>query len=128
MTKTRSVGVGLVVGVELGRGLEPQGGLAAALLAEDQGRAGVLGAAEELRPGRVVDLPEALALEDRVGLRVLLAERVAADAVVAQELVDLHRMPHARTAKSLARRDADGLPSYPIRADERNASAPAPRR
>ena len=84
------VGVRLVVGVELGDRLEPQGRLAAPLLAEDQGRRGVGRAAEELVPGRVVDRRQAPPLEDRVGLGVLLAERVAGDPVMPQELFGLH--------------------------------------
>ena len=70
--------------------LEPEGRLAASLLAEDEGRRGVGRAAEELVPGGVVNRVQAAALEDRVGLRVLLAERVAGDAVVLQKLIDLH--------------------------------------
>ena len=82
MTKTRSCRMGLVVSFELGRRLEPQGGLAAPLLAEDEGRRGVGRAAEELVPGRVVDRRETAPLEDRVGLGIFLAERVARDPVM----------------------------------------------
>ena len=83
-------GIGLVVGLDLRRRLEPQGGLAAPLLAEDQRRRGIGGAAEELVPGRVVNGREAPALEHRVGLGILLAERVALDSVMLQELFRLH--------------------------------------
>ena len=83
-------GVGLVERIDLGHRLEPQGGLAAPFLAEDQGGRGVGGAAEELVPGRVVDRRHAPALEDRVGLRIFFAERVSLDAVMLQELFRLH--------------------------------------
>ena len=83
-------GIGLVVRLDLGDRLEPQRGLAAPFLAEDQRRRGIGRAAEELVPGRVVDRRQAAALEDRVGLGILLAERVARDAVMLQELFRLH--------------------------------------
>ena len=90
MTNTRSFGCCLVVRLQLGDRLEPERRLAAPLLAEDQGRRGVGRAAEELVPGRVVDRHEAAPLEDRVGLGVFLAERVAGDPVVLEKLFGLH--------------------------------------
>ena len=101
--------VRLVVRLELGGRLEPQRGLAAPLLAEDQGRRGVGRAAEELVPGRVVDRRQAAALEDRVGLGVLLAERVAGDPVVPEELFGLHPV-----APFLGLIRCSMIPFYPI--------------
>ena len=93
----------LVVFLQLGHRLEPQRRLAAPLLTEDQGRRGIARTAEELVPGGMVDRRETTPLEDRVGLRVLFAERVAGDPVVPQELVDLHRDVHSVSVPKRAR-------------------------
>jgi hypothetical protein len=84
------VRVVLIVRLQLGAGLEPQGGLAAAFLAEDQRRRRIDRAAEELVPGRVVDRRQASPFEDGVRLRILLAERIADDPVMLEELFQLH--------------------------------------
>jgi len=80
------VGVLGVVRLELGRGLEAKGRLAAPLFSKDEGRRWVGGATEKLVPGRVVNLVQTTPLEDRVGLRILFAKGIAGNSVVPQKL------------------------------------------
>src|SRR5271157_1697161 len=82
--------IGPVEVFKLGRCLESQRRLAAALLTENQGGGRVGGAAEKFVPGRMVDREQTLALEHRVGLSILLAEWVTLDAMMLQELFRLH--------------------------------------
>ena len=118
------VGVGLVVGFEFRRHLKAQGGLAAPLLAEDQRRRGVARAAEEFVPGRVVDLVEAGSLEDRVGLGVFLAERVAGDPMMLQELINLH--PDDAFPEPLSQNRPSVLPDRAANLNQTGGATPDP--
>ncbi len=79
-----------VIGLELGDGLEPKRGLAAPFFAENESRRRIGGAAEKLVPGGMMDLGQTSSLEDGIGLRIFLAERVADDAVMLEKLFGLH--------------------------------------
>ncbi len=75
---------------ELGTGLKPKSRLAAPLFAKDQSRGRIGRAAEKLVPRRVVNRRHAETFEYCVRLSILFAERVAGDAMVPQELFQLH--------------------------------------
>jgi hypothetical protein len=71
---------------------EAEGGLAAALVAEDDGGARLLGLAEDLLEVRVRRLSLAEAHEHRIVPGFLSPEWILADLPVAPEFIDLHRL------------------------------------
>jgi hypothetical protein len=70
--------------------LQPQRGLAASLFAEDDRRRGMVGAAVDFIPRRVVRAFRAMLLEQRVGLGVFLAERILRQPVMFEKLLNFH--------------------------------------
>ena len=84
------VGMIDVVALELPHHLQLERGLPRPLLAEHDRRARVVGVAVDLVPGRMEGRLQAGALEDGVVLRVFLRKRIAGDAMVVEEVLDLH--------------------------------------
>ena len=70
--------------------LHPHGRLAGALFAEDDRRGRLGRVAVDLVPHGMIGRVAAALLEDRVGLRVFLRERIDRDAVVFEQLLDAH--------------------------------------
>jgi hypothetical protein len=80
----------LVVKLQVAGELQSHRRFARAFLAKDD-RGGRLGRiAVDLVPGGMIGALDAEFLEDRISLRVFLRERIAGDAVVVEELLDLH--------------------------------------
>ena len=84
------VRVRLIVRFQLGVGLKSQSRLATSFLAEYQGRGRIGRTAKELVPRRMVYRRQTAPFEHRIRLGILLAERIPGDAMMSQELFQLH--------------------------------------
>ena len=107
------IGMGGVVVGQMANDLQADGRLSLAFFAEHHGRGRIRGIAVDLVPRGVIGALDAKALEDLVGLRVLVGERVAGDALVFEELLDVHA--GCSLAASGFRRSAVSLPHPALR-------------
>ena len=81
--------VGVVVG-QLPHDLHPHRRLAGALFSEDDRRCRLARVAVDLVPRRMEHAANAGALEDQVGLRVLVGKRIRGQPVMFKKLLELH--------------------------------------
>ena len=105
MTNSRALRMRAVVFRQMLGDLQPHGRLARALFAEHDRRGRIGRIAVDFVPGRMVHAGDAVFLEHRIGLRIFLGERIGGDAVMFEELLNLHAADDdARNRKRLAAR------------------------
>lgn len=82
--------VGAVVVVDIAHDLQPEGRFTGSFLSKNDGGRGLARVAGDFIPGRVVGSGKTVVFEDVVALRVFLAERILADAVMFEKELCFH--------------------------------------